>query len=108
MFNYQNNKDIINPVLLGILVFLIFASFTGYLFYSSSKEIREYNQMMSSIEEEGYVFAIEFYRLPVKKVVDKICNKSDVVFLYKNRFFSYKEIQDIEEVYIKKDLFCKT
>jgi hypothetical protein len=45
---------------------------------------------MSSIEEEGYVFAIEFYRLPARKVVDKICNKSDVVFLYKNGFFSYK------------------
>lgn len=34
MFNYQNNKDIINPVLLGILVFLIFASSIASFMFS--------------------------------------------------------------------------
>lgn len=108
MLNYQNNKDIINPVLLGILVFLIFASFTGYLFYSSSKETREYNQMMSSIEEEGYVFAIEFYRLPARSVVNRLCDTSDVVFVYGNKAFSYEEIEETENRYTEKYLFCKS
>lgn len=96
-------------LILGLLVLLISLAvlLTSYLAYSFYKENKEYSEAVSSIQDDGYVFATEVYRLPVKEVVDKICNKSDVVFLYKNGFFSYKEMQDVEEVYIKKDFFVK-
>ena len=105
---YQKNKDIINPLLLGTLVLLIFIISVSYLLYSLKQGVNEYNKMLTAVEEDGYIFATEIYRLPAKDIVNRLCDTSDLVFLYKNEVYSYSEIQEIKDIYTKKDLFCKS
>lgn len=56
-------------LILGLLVLLISLAvlLTSYLAYSFYKENKEYSEAVSSIQDDGYVFATEIYRLPAKK-----------------------------------------
>jgi hypothetical protein len=105
--NQSENKEF--HLILSLLFLVCFLSIVlaGYLSYSSYKEIEKYGEMVSFIQHDGYVFATEVYRLPAKKVVTNICGTEDVIFLFRNSILSYDEMQGIESIYMKKDLFCK-
>lgn len=105
---YQKNKNIVFTILLFAFILLIVISSFGFLFYSLKHTANEYDEIMSFLEKDGYIFATEIYRLPAKDIVNRLCDTSDVVFLYKNEVYSYSEIQEIKDIYTKKDLFCKS
>lgn len=77
------------------------------LSFTNSEDVLEYREMVSSLEEQGYGFVTELYRIPSKEVLVKFCDTESQLFLYKNDTFNYSEIKQVEEVYFKKDFFCK-
>lgn len=95
--------------ILSLVFFIAFLAvlLISYLAYSFNKANKEYNEVVSSIQDDGYVFATEIYRLPAKKVVVNICGTEDVIFLFGDSILSYEEMRGIEDIYMKKDLFCR-
>lgn len=77
------------------------------LSFTNSEDVVEYKEMVSSLEEQGYGFVTELYRIPSEEVLVKFCDTESQIFLYKNDTFNYSEIKQVEEVYFKKDFFCK-
>lgn len=91
---------------IGLTAFLGFGSFI-VLAYNNSEEHIEYNEKISSLEEEGYQFVTEIYRVPSENVLAKFCDKESQLFLYENEELNYSEINQINDIHKKKDFFCK-